>query len=83
MTALRMAVTERAQDCDGDMEMDEDVIRHEVLIKTDMKEVLHRALSFFDEQSEMSEELYFLQLEAVWVLIDFSLGSESICEYLI
>ena len=49
MTALRMAVTERAQDCDVDMEMDEDVVRHEVLINTDLKEILHRTLSFSDE----------------------------------
>ena len=42
-------------------------------------EIIHKILGY----KPLMEELYFLKLEAIWVLIQLSLGSEEDVEHLL
>ena len=42
-------------------------------------EIIHKILGY----NPQTEELYFLKLEAIWVLIQLSLGSEEVVEHLL
>ena len=42
-------------------------------------EIIHKILGY----KPQTEELYFLKLEAIWVLIQLSLGSEEVVEHLL
>ena len=69
MAAIRMSLTE------DDIEKDEDdnnEQKREILIDTEIREIIHKILTHTD----VTEELYFLKHECLWVLISFSLASE-------
>ena len=50
---------------------------------TDLLKIINKILAAADNQSSPIEELYFLKLEAIWILISISLGSKEVCEHLI
>ena len=72
MTAIRMAFTE------DDLQKDEDENneqKRDILINTDIREIIHKILTHTD----VTEELYFLKHESLWVLISFSMSHEEVC----
>ena len=68
---------------DDDLNMEEEENneqKRQILINTDIREVIHKILAF---QHANSEEIYFLKHEGLWVLIIMSLASEEVTQLLL
>mmetsp|Transcript_43512 Transcript_43512/g.57574 ORF Transcript_43512/g.57574 Transcript_43512/m.57574 type:complete len:84 (+) Transcript_43512:539-790(+) len=81
-TAIRLALLEESKDEEGDQGMQDSENRLDLLKNTELMPILHRSL-MCDTRSSPDELLYSLKHEAVWILINFSLGSAEVVEHTI
>lgn len=88
VTAIRQELVSEYDSSKGDeadAEMSNENLQLELLKNTELMPILHRMLAFSpaqgDETQTRQDELYFLQHEALWVLIVLSLGSADVVEH--